>query len=114
MYYFLTMYIIHSLNVALPTNALLYFNGMDVTNQTIQVAQGARLHVACRGDENTNWKMGASDIVTTSSANVYQIKGPHVSIVVIKSMKSSNAGTYTCHIGRMHETVTVGECLICY
>ena len=101
----------------LPTNGRLIFNGMNVTNEAIQATQGARLQVTCRGGRDPNWKMGTNNIVfstTSTSVNVYQIKSPVSSILVIKSVKPSNAGKYTCHIGGFEESVTVGESPICY
>ena len=102
----------HSLNAVLPTNARLIFRGMNVTNQRIQVTQGAPLQVSCRGGQNPNWKIKAIAIVTSTSANVYQLKAPYSSILVINPVNPSNVGTYTCHMGSIQESVTVGESLI--
>ena len=85
---------------------------MDVTNQRIQVTKGAVLQVSCRGGQHPNWKMGATDIVTSASSNVYQFRVTISALLLIKSMNPSNAGTYTCHIGRIQESVTLGEYLI--
>ena len=102
------------LNAVIPTNALLIFNGMNITNESIQVTQGAALQVACRGGQGSTWKMGAINIRFSASANVYQLKSPISSYLFIKSVKPPNAGTYTCHIDGTQEYVTVGESLICY
>ena len=70
---------------------------MNVTNQNIQVAQEAQLQVTCAGGQNPNWKMGATNITTNNSANVYQFRHG-IAALFIKSVNPSNAGTYTCHI----------------
>ena len=101
-----------SFNVVLATNAHLAFRGMNVTNQRIQVTQGAQLIVNCGGGQNHNWKIGAVDISTNQSANVYQIKSG-IAVLFIKSVNPSNAGKYTCHISRTQESITFGESLIC-
>ena len=85
---------------------------MDVTNQNIQVTQGAQLLVNCAGGQNPIWKMGATNITTNSSANVYQFRHG-IAVLFIKSVNPSNAGTYTCYINRTQESITFGESLIC-
>ena len=76
--------------------------------------------VNCAGGQNgpkPNWKMGANNITavtlpnTSVSANVYQYK-TGLAVLFIKSVNPSNAGTYTCHIGTIQESVTFGESLI--
>ena len=101
------------MNAVIPTNtALIFHDGKNVTNKRIQVTHGERLHVICRGGRDPNWMMGANNLVTGTSVNVYQIMSPVSSVLVINSVKPSNVGTYTCHIGRIQESVTFGESVI--
>ena len=110
--YILSLANIQTLSFAvLPTDAILRLNGTNgiVTNHTMEVKQGAQLIVNCGGGQNPNWKMGATNITTSNSANVYQFRHG-IAVLFIKSVKPSNAGTYICHFNRTYqESITLGE-----
>ena len=94
----------------LPTTAILTFNGRTVTNQRIEVAQGARVAIFCGGESNPSWKKGSKGITTIRSAGVAQAKSSNVSLLIINSLTPAKTGVYTCDIGPSTiETVTIGE-----
>ena len=71
------------------------------------------MQVYCTHGLYPNWKMEyISYISSSTSANVYQVKGRTNSSLVIKSVNPSNAGTYTCESNGRRERVAIGKCML--
>ena len=117
---FSKLYFSFTLSV-LPANAILTYNGNDVTNQRIEVRQGSYITISCRGGSNPTWKKGSESITTSSYyADVYQRKSS-TSTLIIRSLTSAHVGVYTCHFLKYSvptvETLILSEFhtkIICY
>ena len=79
-----------------------------MTNQRVEVAKGSTVSIICRGLPGSypTWKK-ETESTATSLPKEFQSK--LISILIINSLTTANAGVYACHIGvSTIETVTVG------
>ena len=96
--------------IVLPATAILTSGGRTVTNQRVEVTQGTRVAIFCRGESNPSWKKGVGSRATSLPDGVTQIKSSASAILIINSLTPAHTGVYTCHIGASTvETVTVGR-----
>jgi hypothetical protein len=99
--------------VSLPTTAILTYQREIITNQKVEVTQGSRVSIFCRGGNNPNWTKGTDSTATSLPAGVTQTKSGPFKVLEIQPVTPENMGKYACHITKNDtttiETVTVSE-----